>query len=48
MLIHKDNPPERTEIQIQQNKYYMFDDETLEWVLVQGVSPEDDLKVGIR
>lgn len=47
MLIYKESSPKRTEEEIQQNRYYMFDDQSNEWVLVQGASPEDDLEAGL-
>ena len=48
MKYQKEYPPERTEQEISENKYYVFDDETMEWSLEQGASPEDDKEVGLE
>jgi hypothetical protein len=47
MKYQKEYPPERTEQEISENKYYVFDDETMEWSLEQGASREDDERYGI-
>ena len=47
MKYQKEFPPERTEQEISENKYYVFDDETMEWSLKQGASREEDERMGI-